>query len=72
MKNKKSVSDYISRVQMIASQLRRNNEKLAENRVVEKVLRSLTDEFENIVFAIEESKDFLNEYEVNHNFDNKY
>jgi dsDNA-specific endonuclease/ATPase MutS2 len=40
MKNKKSVSDYISRVQMIVSQLRRNIEKLAENQVVKKVLRS--------------------------------
>jgi gag-polypeptide of LTR copia-type/Domain of unknown function (DUF4219) len=30
MKNKESVSDYISRVQMIASQLRRNSEKLVE------------------------------------------
>jgi gag-polypeptide of LTR copia-type/Zinc knuckle len=57
MKNKESVSDYISQVQMIVSQLRRNDEKLAENRVVEKVLRSLTDQFENIVYAIEESKD---------------
>jgi dGTP triphosphohydrolase len=57
MKNKEGVSDYISRVKMIASQLRRNDEKLAENRVIEKVLRSLTDEFENIIYAIEESKD---------------
>jgi gag-polypeptide of LTR copia-type len=42
---------------MIASQLRRNSEKLAENRVIKKVLRSLIDEFKNIVCAIEESKD---------------
>jgi gag-polypeptide of LTR copia-type/Domain of unknown function (DUF4219) len=56
IKNKESLSDYISRFQMIASQLRRNGEKLAENRVVEKVLRLLIDEFENIIYAIEESK----------------
>jgi gag-polypeptide of LTR copia-type len=31
MKNKESVSDYIFRVQMIVSQLRRNGEKLTEN-----------------------------------------
>jgi gag-polypeptide of LTR copia-type len=42
---------------MIVSQLRRNGEKLAENQVVKKVLRTLTDEFENIVYAIEELKD---------------
>jgi gag-polypeptide of LTR copia-type len=57
IKNKESLSNYISRFQMIASQLRRNGEKLAENQVVEKVPRSLIDEFENIIYAIEESKD---------------
>ena len=35
----------------------KESEMLPETRVVEKILRSLTDNFENVVCAIEESKD---------------
>ena len=45
------------RVQTVANQLNRNGEMLPETRVVEKILRSLTDNFENVVCAIEEAKD---------------
>jgi len=41
----------------MANQLRRNGETLPTCQVVEKILRSLIDDFENIVCAIEESKD---------------
>jgi hypothetical protein len=37
--------------------LKRNNEKVDDIRVVEKVLRSLSSKFEHVVIAIEESKD---------------
>ena len=57
MKESENVSDYITRVQTMANQLNRNREMLPETRVVEKILRSLTDNFENVVCAIEESKD---------------
>ena len=52
-----SVSDYITRVQTMVIQLNRKGEMLAETRIVEKILRSLTNNFENVVGAIEESKD---------------
>ncbi|KAG8501144.1 hypothetical protein CXB51_003220 [Gossypium anomalum] len=57
MKESKGVSDYITRVQTVVNQLNRNGEALTNARVVEKILRSLTDSFENVVCAIEESKD---------------
>ncbi|KAJ3701279.1 hypothetical protein LUZ61_004984 [Rhynchospora tenuis] len=63
MKETEGVSEYMTRVQTVVNQLKRNGEPLAEVRVVEKVLRSLTNEFENIVCAIEESKD-LNEITI--------
>jgi gag-polypeptide of LTR copia-type len=57
MKESESVSDYITRVQAVVNQLIRNDEALTDTRVVEKILRSLTDNFENVVRAIKESKD---------------
>jgi gag-polypeptide of LTR copia-type/Domain of unknown function (DUF4219) len=52
MNNTEGVSDYITRVHIVMNQLKRNGESLSEQRVVEKILRSLTDTFENVVCAI--------------------
>ena len=57
MKEIEGVAEYISRVETVANQLSRNGETLPASRVVEKILRSLMDDFENVVCAIEESKD---------------
>ena len=57
MKESENVSDYITRVQTVANQLNRNGEMFPDTRVVEKILRSLTDNFKNVVCAVEESKD---------------
>ena len=57
MKESENISNYITRVQTVENQLNRNEEMLPEKRVVEKILRSLTDNFENVICAIEESKD---------------
>ena len=56
MKETEGVSDYITRVQTVVNQLKRNGENLTDARVVETILRSLTKDFENVVCAIEESK----------------
>jgi gag-polypeptide of LTR copia-type len=41
---------------MVVNQLKRNGEEMSESRVLEKILRFLTNDFENIVCVIEESK----------------
>jgi len=57
MKEIEGVPEYITQVETVANQLARNGETLPASRVVEKILRSLTDDFENVVCTIEESKD---------------
>ena len=57
MKETEGVVEYITRAETVANQLARNGETLPASRVVEKILRSLTNDFENVVCAIEESKD---------------
>ena len=57
MNETKGVAEYITRVETVVNQLSRNGETLPASRVVENILRSLTDDFENVVCAIEESKD---------------
>jgi len=65
MKDLEDVSSYITRVQAVANQLKHNGKTLIEARVgktliearvVEKILGSLTNDFENIICTNEESK----------------
>ncbi|CAM8959850.1 unnamed protein product [Rhodiola kirilowii] len=57
MKAGESVTDYFSRVMSVANRMRTHGEKMQDVTVVEKILRSLTDNFNYIVCSIEESKD---------------
>jgi len=53
----KRSGEYITRVEIMMNQLARNGETLIAGRVVENILRLMTDDFENVVCTIEESKD---------------
>src|ERR1051325_8634738 len=57
MKNNEKVSDYISRVILITNEMKACGETLSEQVIIEKVLRSLTPQFDYIVVDIEHSKD---------------
>jgi len=57
MKDIGSIKDYFNRVISIVNQLKVNGEKIEDQKIVEKFLRSLTRKFESTIVAIEESKD---------------
>ncbi|XP_022004485.1 uncharacterized protein LOC110902055 [Helianthus annuus] len=57
MKESETIEDYVNRTTIIVNQLRMNEERIDEQRVIEKILRSLTRKYESVVVAIEESKD---------------
>jgi gag-polypeptide of LTR copia-type len=54
MEDSEGVSNYITRVQTVTNQMKTNGESLAESRLVEKILRSLTDTFENAELSMDE------------------
>ncbi|KAL8106255.1 hypothetical protein AgCh_029879 [Apium graveolens] len=57
MKNGESVTDYISRVMLVANNMRNLGEDMKDVKIMEKVLRTLSEKFNYIVCSIEESKD---------------
>lgn len=57
MLNGECVSDYISRVMLIANDMRGEGETMKDRYIVEKILRILSDKYNYIVCSIEESKD---------------
>ena len=57
MKAGEGVSEYFTRVMFTANDMRNCREDIVDVKIVEKILRSLTDKFNFIVCSIEESKD---------------
>ena len=57
MKTGESVNDYFSRVMLVANNMRNVGEVMQDGKIVEKILRTLTERFNYIVCSIEESKD---------------
>ncbi|XP_073220132.1 uncharacterized protein [Cicer arietinum] len=57
MENNENVTDYFNRVQTITNQMKANGEVMTEVVIIEKILRTLTQRYDHIVVAIEESKD---------------
>ena len=57
MTKSESIASFMSRAMSIVSQVRSYREKVIDQIIVEKVLRSLNPKFGHVVAAIEESKD---------------
>ena len=60
MKGNETVQEYLARISSIVSQMRAYGDKVADEIVVAKILRSLSPKFDHVVAAIEESKDLSN------------
>ncbi|XP_027941277.1 uncharacterized protein LOC114195081 [Vigna unguiculata] len=54
MEDSEKVADYFNRLQLLANQIKSCGEAITEISVVEKVLRTLSDKFDNVVTTIEE------------------
>ncbi|XP_015579968.1 uncharacterized protein LOC107261942 [Ricinus communis] len=63
MQNGECVNDYISRVMLIANDMRGAGETMEDRHIVEKILRTLSNKYIYILCSIEESKD-INEMTV--------
>ena len=57
MKMDETIDDYFRRVMVVSNKMRSNGEAMPDSKIVEKILRTLTDKFTYVVVSIEESKD---------------
>ncbi|XP_023763637.1 uncharacterized protein LOC111912134 [Lactuca sativa] len=60
MKFGETVTDYLGRVMVIANDMRNAGEDMSEVKIIKKVLRTMTKEFNFVVCTIKESKDINN------------
>eukprot|EP00257_Ricinus_communis_P026661 XP_025014075.1 uncharacterized protein LOC112535637 [Ricinus communis] len=57
MKKGDTIIEYFAKVMAVINQMRSNGEVMPDSKVVEKILRTLTDRFTYVVVSIEESND---------------
>jgi hypothetical protein len=57
MKQGESINDYFGRVMTVANDMRNYGEDVSDVKIVEKILRTLTNKWSYIVCSIEEAKD---------------
>ncbi|KAF2324311.1 hypothetical protein GH714_012253 [Hevea brasiliensis] len=57
MKKDETINNYFARVMMVANKMRSNGEDMSDTKIVEKILRTLTEKFTYVCVSIEESKD---------------
>ena len=57
MRSGETVNDYFGRVMVVANDMRNCGDDMPDVKIVEKILRTLTENFNYIVCSIEESKD---------------
>lgn len=57
MGEKEVISEFTIRITRLMNQVKNYRGTITEQYVVDKILRSLTSRFDNVVVAIEESKD---------------
>lgn len=56
MKNEESIDDYFARVMVVSNKMRSNGESMSDSKIVEKILRTLTEKFSYVVVSIQESR----------------
>lgn len=64
MKGNESIQEFFSRISVTINNMRIFGEEISDQKIVEKILRSLPPKFDHVVTAIEESKD-LTTYSLN-------
>jgi hypothetical protein len=67
MKDSKSIDQLSAQVMDVVTQLRENGDELPDQKVVENILRSFPNKFDNIVVTIDESKD-LSQFSIDELF----
>ncbi|XP_047173526.1 uncharacterized protein LOC124841318 [Vigna umbellata] len=60
MGEKESVVEYIGRIQVVVNAMRACDKVVKDKKIMEKILRTLTPQYDHIVVAIEECKDLKN------------